>query len=185
MEDSEQARLVRQSVSGDPKAFAQLMRLHGEPMAALIRRMVADPHHGEDVMQETMLQAWRSLGQLRDPARFKQWLLQIARHRCHDHRRSRQGRESPGGTDVLAQADSRLGREGAHESATEIADAMRDLPASQRESVRLFYFEDLTIAEISRRLDRPSGTIKRWLHHGRDALRRSLADEREDNSGDK
>ena len=187
MGDGEQSQLIEQSLSGNTEAFGRLLRLHEEALAALIVRLVPDPHHADDVMQEAMLQAWRSLAQLRDPGRFKPWLLQIARHRCGDHWRSRQRRESPAGSDVLDRAANRLGR-GLAESdgqETNVAEAMRDLPASQGESLRLFYFEGMSIAEISRRMERPSGTIKRWLHHGRRALRQSLGGRQQNNSGDR
>ena len=187
MGEGEQSRLIEQSLAGDTEAFGRLLRLHEGALAALIVRLVPDPHQADDVMQEAMLQAWRSLGQLRDRGRFKAWLLQIARHRCGDHWRARQRRESLAESDVLDRAANRLGRGVAEtdDRETDVAEAMRDLPASQGESIRLFYFEGMSIAEISRRMERPSGTIKRWLHHGRRALRQSLGGRQQNSSGDR
>ena len=50
-----QSQLIEQGLSGDTEAFG---RLHKGALAALILRLVRDPHHADDVIQEAMLQGW-------------------------------------------------------------------------------------------------------------------------------
>ena len=68
------AELLAKSVLGNPSAFIALVRRYEGPLAAMIHRWVEDSHHAEDVLQETLLQAWRSLGQLKKPDHLKAWL---------------------------------------------------------------------------------------------------------------
>ena len=87
--------LVRCSLAGDQDAFVALIKRHDQPLAALTRRYVRDYHAAEDVLQETLLRAWMSLGQLRDARKFRAWLLQVARNRCRDYLKSAQRRYEP------------------------------------------------------------------------------------------
>ena len=168
-------KLVQQVLDGDPSAFAVLARRYAQPLTALIRREVADRHHREDVFQETLLHAWRSLGHLRDRSKTKAWLVSIARNRCRDFQKSAKRREKPTEDRTLETYVNRTGRavRGGQE-AGQTAQAVRRVSLTQRQTAELFYVEGLTIAQIARRLGRPEGTIKSRLFHARSALRRSL-----------
>ena len=168
-------RLIDRSLHGDTKAFVELVRRYEQSLAALICREVADPHHREDVLQETLLQAWRGLGRMRERSKAKAWLLAIARNRCRDFHKSPRRCERPTDNGVL---QARLNRRGRavrdpqeHE---EIRHAIGRVPPTQRKTAELFYLEGLSIAEIAERLRARQGTIKSRLFHARKALRRSL-----------
>lgn len=55
--------------------------------------------------------------------------------------------------------------------------AVRALPAGQRAAVGLFYFEEMSVAEVAVALDVPAGTVKTRLMHARRALRATLGGE--------
>ena len=168
-------KLVQQILDGDPNAFAALARRYAQPLAALIRREVADRHHREDVLQETLLHAWRSLGQLRDRSKTKAWLVSIARNRCRDFQKSAKRREKPTEDRTLETYVNRTGRavRGSREPDRGV-ETVRRVPLTQRQTAELFYVDGLTIAQIARQLERPEGTVKSRLFHARNALRRSL-----------
>ena len=168
-------QLVQRVLAGDRHAFAVLIGRYAQPLTALIRREIADRHHCEDVLQETLLQVWRSLGQLRDRSKLKAWLVGVARNRCRDFHKSPKRREKPTDDGMLETYINRTGRaiRGGGESEDSLA-AMRRVPLTQRRTAELFYVEGLTIPEIARRLARPEGTIKSRLFHARSALRQTL-----------
>ena len=76
--------LVRRCVNGDPAAFEQLVREHMNAVLGLAYNYVGNFSAAEDIAQDTFVQAFQSLSSLRDGARFKVWLLKIARNKSID-----------------------------------------------------------------------------------------------------
>ncbi len=78
------AELVRRCIEGDSCAFERLVREHMGTVLGLAYNYVGNFSTAEDVAQETFVQAFQSIDSLRDGARFKVWLLKIARNKCID-----------------------------------------------------------------------------------------------------
>jgi hypothetical protein len=68
-------QLVAAAVSGDDRAFAALVRRHESHIAAVIRRYVRDADAANDVLQETLIQAWKAMSALRDTDRVPRKLV--------------------------------------------------------------------------------------------------------------
>jgi len=168
--------LVRRSAAGDRDAFLQLVHRHGQSLAALIRYRIGGGHDAEDVLQETLLQAWVSVRTLRDPAKVRPWLLQLCRNRCRDFMRSPQRRDQPTDPQRLLMWLNRHGRAaaGAGQVAAEVREALEQVPEREREAAKLFYLHRLTIAEIAKRSHSPEGTVKRRLFYARHHMRTAL-----------
>ncbi len=170
--DQQLAKLVRE---GNEAAFVTLIRRYERVMAGLIRSRIGSGEQVQDVLQETLVHAWRGLR--RDtPRDVRPWLLQVARNRCRDYFRSPQRRELYVRTETLAPLVNRLGialsrqREAAHA----IVEAMDEVPDRERAALRAFYLDGLSIAEIAARHGCPDGTVKRRLSYGRDRIRNVL-----------
>src|SRR5881296_2711835 len=89
--------LVQQAQRGDRGAFEELVRRTSRLVFARLYLETGDPHAAEDLLQETLLRAYHSLGQLHDPGHLRTWLLTIAQNLVTDHarRQSRQKRAEP------------------------------------------------------------------------------------------
>src|SRR5688500_14875607 len=99
--------LVARSRRGDRAAFEQLVRRTARLVYARQYLETRDPHRAEDLVQETFLLAWRSIGQLTDPAGFRAWLLSIARSAAADaYRRDSRKKRSGGREDFSVAAES-------------------------------------------------------------------------------
>ena len=72
MSDTETA-LVRRAQDGDRAAFEELVRRSSRLVFARLYLETGCVHRTEDLLQETMLSAYRSLGRLADPAGFRPW----------------------------------------------------------------------------------------------------------------
>ena len=70
--------LVRRTLEGDTLAFAALVERYRGAAYGVGLHVLGDPHEAAAVAQDTFLQAWRALSQLRDPAKFPAWLCRIA-----------------------------------------------------------------------------------------------------------
>src|SRR6516225_5317155 len=110
MADSEEV-LVESARKGDRAAFEELVRRTSRLVFARLYLETGDPHRTEDLLQETLLSAFRSLGGLSDPKGFRAWLLTIAQNTAIDaarreHRKKRAG-PSLAGAAALQRVPSR------------------------------------------------------------------------------
>lgn len=168
--------LIQYSSRGNQVAFEILFRRYERSVARMIRYQVSDRTAQEDVFQETVLAAWRHLGSLQNPDKFKGWILQLARNKCHDYYRGQKRVEQPLDSEVL---DHSLNRHGAAsqkgEQLTErILDEVEQLSPAEKQLMHRFYFQGLTIAEIALRSGVPAGTIKRRLYTARKRIRKKM-----------
>jgi RNA polymerase sigma-70 factor (ECF subfamily) len=137
-------------------------------IAWLILRNDSD---AEDAVQDSVVAAWRQWRQLRDYSRFGAWFGRILVNRCRDRLRRAERTRSvdlsaslAGGSGEFDQADRRM----------DMAAAFDRLNADQRIAIVLRYWADLTVDDIGRRLNIPSGTVKSRLHHAIGRLREEL-----------
>jgi RNA polymerase sigma-70 factor (ECF subfamily) len=159
------AALVARVVQRDRAALEVLYRRHGAACYALARRLVADPHLAEDVVQEVFVALWRGAGYQPGRGAVGTWLLSVTHHRAVDVIRREENhrkRRTPQAVleDVAVAGESPddaawtgLRRAGAHE-------AIRALPHDQREMVVLAYFGGYTQREIAGITGVPLGTVK-------------------------
>lgn len=154
-------RLARQEESALEDAYAD----YGASVLAYLRRYVG-ADEAEDVLQRTFLDVWRYAGRYDPRERFTGWLFTIAHRRAVDTLRAQ--RHAVVDVDTLRGLVGEDGRESLDRfaDAADVRQALSRLPEHERETLRLAYFEELTQAEIARRLDVPIGTVKARASRG-------------------
>jgi RNA polymerase sigma-70 factor, ECF subfamily len=167
------AACIQRVVAGDAAAFTGIVRRWQGRLINLAWRFCRDRAMAEDMAQEALVKAFRSLHTFRGDAAFSTWLTAVA---MNTYRSCLRDRPPPA-------SDVDLSRAAAHEAdplaglhARERADLLRaavlTLPVKYREAIVLYYFEEMDLAETARILDIPEGTLKARLHRGRDLLKR-------------
>jgi RNA polymerase sigma-70 factor (ECF subfamily) len=170
------ADLLRRVAGGDQQALAELYRRHGRIVLAQIDLVAADRAFSEEVLQDTMLAAWRGAASFRGDSSVRSWLIAIARRQARDRRRRR--RMHTVGDEALAGQPS--GTPGPEHVAldraevAEVAAAIRELAPAHREVLGLMFGAGLSLREVAGVLDIPVGTVKSRLAAARTALNRSL-----------
>jgi RNA polymerase sigma-70 factor, ECF subfamily len=167
--------LIAAVAAGDDAALRELFSRHAPWLAARLRAVLpaADV---EDVLQETFLAAWRGAGGYRQEGAGG-WLWGIARRQAALWLRRRGHAELL--LPALAAADGRRPTDPAEAalSRAELADAVKALGPEggpQRETWRLMYVEDRTVAEVAELMGVPAGTVKSRAHRARRRLRAAL-----------
>ena len=178
--------LLAEARQGDTSAFCRLV----QPLEArLLRQAIAlcrDAHAAEDLVSETLVQAWKCIANYNETCRLSTWIYAILLHRYQKSVRAAQARPIP--LAWLPVADVEKHRE-AHESicaaeaspavaivqeelALEVRRAVESLPEKHRQVVLLRFFEEASLEEIATVLDCSVGTVKSRLHHALEKLRR-------------
>jgi RNA polymerase sigma-70 factor, ECF subfamily len=131
----------------------------------------------EEAVQEALLRAWRLRYACRAPGTPLPWVLEITRNetlRLLDRRARRFAREVFDPTSLDWEGEDR--EIAGMATRMTVEQALRGLAEHERRVLRLRYSEDLTQAEVARRLGMPEGTVKVRLHRARRRLR-ALLDE--------
>ncbi len=166
---------VRSPQSGDE---AQLRRLWDEHAGALLgfvlRLTDGDRGRAEDIVQETLLQAWRHPEALEpDRGPVRPWLLTVARRIAIDQHRARRARPPEAGEQELSGSLADDGIDQAMERWL-VADALASLAPAHREALLHTYYAGRTASEAAVVLGVPAGTVKSRLFYGLRALKLAL-----------
>jgi RNA polymerase sigma-70 factor (ECF subfamily) len=184
-ETSAEGELIRRVQSGEAEAFKQIAQQNGELLYRGAFLLCRDRQRAEDIAQETLLEAWRSLGRFDGRCRFSTWLYGILRHRFLKARQRDARRimaplplddPSPQAPTQLHAAADPVGHSERAEDAERIREAVAELPDEHRQVIELRFFADAKLDDIAAALGIPLGTVKSRLHHGLEKLRqRNLA----------
>ena len=142
------------------------MRAHEAALRRYLRRLAGD--EGDDLAQEALLAAWRSIGQWRGDGSFAGWLRQIGTRRFLDRNRK-------AGPKAFAELDDTL--RAPSEPVDErlaIDRAMAALPPRERAAALLVYAEGRSHAEAAAILAMPLGTLKSIVVRARQSLAAQL-----------
>lgn len=162
----------------DPEA-AMMRVLYEEHAAALWRyalRLTGDPSRAEDVVQETLLRAWRHPEVTEDAERSaRAWLFTVARNLIIDERRSARFRKESGTADVAEVAD-RAGPDEVDNALDKLllGTALAQLSEDHRAVILRAYYQGWSVAQTAADLRIAEGTVKSRLHYAVRALRLSL-----------
>ena len=76
------SQLIEVAITGDERAFAELVQPHRRPLHAHCYRMLGSLQDAEDAVQETLLRAWRNLSSFQRRSSLRTWLYTIATNVC-------------------------------------------------------------------------------------------------------
>ena len=148
----------------DPIAFGKLYDRYVQPIYRYIFSRVGNAHEAEDIVSQTFMAAYESLGNYRERGQFSAWLFRIARSKMNDHfRRSRRevGLEAVG--EILEREDA-LGALIRAEELSRIRSLIHHLNEEEQELLRLRYVADLSFVEIADLLGRREDAVKKSVY---------------------
>jgi RNA polymerase sigma-70 factor (ECF subfamily) len=167
------AELIGRAQRGDEEAFASLAVAAGDRLHAVAHRILRDTELAEDATQQALLAIWRTLPQLRDPARFDAWSYRLLVRACYaEGRRARRWApnvrllpvDHPDASDGPSSVVDR----------DQLERGFRRLSIDHRAVVVLHHYLDLPLDEVADTLGVPVGTVRSRLHHAMRGLRAAL-----------
>jgi RNA polymerase sigma-70 factor (ECF subfamily) len=166
--------LITAARSGDRRALDELLARHEQQIYRFGLRMCGDEESAREVLQETMLAAFRNIPGFRGDAALSTWLFQIARSFCIKERRGVRP-TTPIEADVVDPSTPPDLQLHAREIGAALASAIRELPTEQREVLVLRDVEGLSAQEAAEVVGIEVGALKSRLHRARMALREKLS----------
>jgi RNA polymerase sigma factor (sigma-70 family) len=179
------ADVVTRVQQGEPHSFSELVSSFQDMAVGYAYSILGDFHLAEDAAQEAFLDAYRHLGDLREPLAFPGWLRRILFKHCDRRTRKRSPEtvsfdELPFESGARSKAPSPEEIAQRNEMTYRLTDALELLPEKQRAVLVLHYMSGHSLAELSAFLNVPVGTVKKRLHDGRERMREILTDEVKD-----
>lgn len=183
-------QLLKKSLSGDTRAFEELVTQYQGKVYALAFRYMSNEEDASDMAQEAMLKAYRSLRLFKGNSSFGTWLYRITTNVCLDELRRRKRRIIP------LSLDEPLAIQDGEEIEKEIADQtpgadilyeqkefseyiqalLDELRPEHKTAIVLRDVMELSYEEIAQTLDCSLGTVKSRISRARDMLRKKLTD---------
>ena len=181
--------VIEHARKGRESAFRELIRRYERPVFSVIYRMVRDRELSEDLAQDTFIKVLNALDKYDPSYEFSSWIFKIAHNTTVDHLRKKQPdtlslEGSPHArTQEQAEATSFTPVDTAEdperyaqsqEIGAEIEGAIDQLRPDYREAILLWHVEGRPYDEIAEIMDLPLGTVKTYIHRGRNELRGML-----------
>lgn len=168
----EDAKLVREVLSGRTEAFGELVKRYQSKIYMMGLFYTRHPAAAEDVVQEVFLATYQSLGKFDQSRSFTNWILKIATNHCYKAIRKKPAiplsdKEIPIFCDPL---DEQLLRE----RQEAVAGALSSLPEDFKLVVWLFYFFERSYQQISDILEIPVHLVKIRLFRARRQMGQTL-----------
>jgi len=161
--------LATRAARGDARAFHDLVDRHADRLFRLAVSLLGNSTDAEDVVQETLIGAFRGLKGFEARSSFKTWITRILVLQAAQFRRRKRPMQSipesqPTAKDQPAGSEAKL----------DVQAALLNLPPEHRQVIVLRELEQMTYEEIAQVLDIPQGTVESRLHRARTALREKL-----------
>src|SRR5437879_3371891 len=168
--DASEREQYRAAIHGDREAFEMIIRAHSRRLFAIAYGILQNREEAEDVVQDSLVKAWKTRQRVRDPEKFPAWLAAIARHRAHDILRRR--RTVPFCHETFETSE----RETSDTTAVDqqLHSALAALPELHRAALTLRYFEELDYCTIENTLGLTNGALRGILGRAVASLRKQL-----------
>lgn len=172
--------LVEQFKRGDREAFEQLYQLYQNQAYRTAVFMIGNRADAEDIVQETFVQVYLHIRQLRETSGFRSWFYRILTRLAW--KKGSAGKREVPDEDIAIRAD----KAGEGDSLTgllqkeereKIRQAVENLDEKHRSIVILYYFNEFSTKEIAGITGCLEGTVKSRLHTARKRLEKSLKEE--------
>jgi RNA polymerase sigma factor (sigma-70 family) len=178
MHEADLPYIVEHAQAGDLKAFELLVRRFQDMAYAYAFSLLGDGDLAREAAQESFIETYRVLGQLRNRTAFPSWFRRIVFKHCDRILRDRVTRAVGLDEEACAGPEEHLPDRQLEkrELRRTVVAAIRSLPEHQRETTALFYMNGYSHNEVADFLEVPVSTVKKRLHDARKNLKETLMD---------
>jgi RNA polymerase sigma-70 factor (ECF subfamily) len=172
---SDELELCRRIAGGERHLFAQLIDRYSGLVAGAIAGAGVDRSDVEDLAQVAFVNVYKGIAGFRGDARLSSWIYRIALNVARGHLKRRARRPPVDSVEAALEvgqqpADQHTGAALSTVRNRALAQALARLPGSQRISLGLYYFEELTYEEIAEAMALNLNTVRTQIRRGKQRL---------------
>lgn len=178
--DIDYVRLVERARLGDKECHERLVKLAQESLCDDVYRMTLDHDLTQDIVQETILEMLKILGELQEADRFWPWLYKIALNKVRQHRRLQKRRSTVPISAMPDLQEQKNGREALSESAAKelkqiIFQAMRRLKPQHRAVLTMRCYKEMDYSMIAQAMGCTEFSARKTFWRAKKALQKQLS----------
>jgi len=158
---------VKLAQKGDKEAFVRIIRRSEASLYQASRAILNSDDDCADAIQETILNAYRSIHRLKEPAYFRTWIIRILINECKRLLKLKNNVIPFHLVQEPSQYEHGFSR-------IELQEEVDRLEEDLHTIIRLYYYCDLSIKDIAEVLELPDGTVKSRLYRAREVLYRQM-----------
>lgn len=145
----------------------QIIREYADMIFRIAYNNLGNVSDAEDILQEVSLTLVTCDAPLHDEQHLRFWLCRVTLNKCRNHRKSLLRRKTEPLTEDIPYSQKEY---------TGVIEQLRKLPDKYRTVLFLYYYEDMTIEQIARVMQKNSNTVGSQLRRGKELLRKILTD---------
>ncbi|MCX8065250.1 MAG: sigma-70 family RNA polymerase sigma factor [Candidatus Hydrogenedentes bacterium] len=173
--------LIKRIKKGDEKCFEVLSNRYYPGVYTVVLSKIMDEDLAKDIIQEVFVKVWEGLGKYKEKGSFRSWLYSITKNHITDYVRKNRSRkkyeiytEESYPLDCQADSKNLLSALNQKEIGKYILKALKRLPDEQQEVFLMYYYFNIPVDDIAKKLKIPVGTVTSRLHLARMKLREIL-----------
>lgn len=179
MSQNDDQRYIDKTINGDTRAFGVLVDRYKHMVFTLAMKIVKNKEEAEEVSQDVFIKVYQVLNTFKGGSKFSTWVYRITYNKSLDYLKKR-GRSlqtsslDDGVEYLLKVTESVLDDLEANERKNTIKEAMKELASDDSVVLTLYYFEEMSLKEISKVMDLAIDTVKVRLFRSRKRLAKIL-----------
>src|SRR5690606_11734933 len=175
MTTDQEASIINQIIGGDTQAFSVLVNVYKELVFTLAIRMLKNREEAEEVSQDTFIKIYKALPKFKGDSKFSTWVYKVAYNTCLDSIKKNKNRYNEVTIDSFSEHQLKavgnvLDALEEKEQQKTIQECLQQLASKDSFLLTLFYFEELSLEEISKVVNMEANTVKVNIHRARKRL---------------
>ena len=175
MTTNQEMLIINKIIGGDTQDFAVLVDRYKDLVFTLAIRMLKNREEAEEVSQDTFIKIYKALSKFKGDSKLSTWVYKVTYNTCLDRikKNNRRYNEVPIDSyteNKIKTLDNALDAMEAKEQQQTIQNCLQELSSKDSFLLTLFYFEELSLEEISKVVTMEANTVKVNIHRARKRL---------------
>ncbi len=171
MSENSDEEIVKQIQEGEVLLFETLVRRYQKRLLYFTKRLVGDEKNAEEIVQDTFLKTYLSMGRIDPKRRFSTFIFEVTKNTAFSFLRKKKLEMPLSDENLINEQETNMEKLEKETEKRSVQGALSKLPEHYQKAVRLYYFQDLSYEEISRKLRVPINTVRTHLRRAKAQLK--------------